>query len=217
MENKRVGVLGGSFDPPTIAHRNLGVRFAEELGLDEVRFVVAKQNPLKHQVFASAEHRWEMVKMLIAGEPVLSATDFEISNVLIYVANDKYVRDTSEDETPSYTWHTMRAFKMMEPHTEFIILGGSDILRRFYKWHKAKELIEEFKFAIAVRPPHSVASTIAPIEEEHRKQVTILESLQMPDMSSTDVRTYLSAGQLDRAKPLLQPDVYEYALKHQLY
>lgn len=218
METKRVGILGGSFDPPTIAHRHLGIRFAEELKLDEVRFVVSRQNPLKHQVHASAEHRWEMVKMLIEGAPVLTATDFEITDELIYMGGNKYNRQYGESDTPpSYTFNTLKAFKMLEPHSEFIMLGGSDILTRFYKWHKAKELIEEFKFAIAVRPPHSVASTISPILEEHRKQITILEGLQMPDMSSTDVRTYLSSENPDRAIPLLQPDVYEYVLKHQLY
>ena len=216
MITKRVGILGGSYDPPTIAHKHLGLQFVEKLGLDEVRYVLARQNPLKHHFFASPEHRWEMLRMMIADEPKLSITNFEISHEYIYAGDDKFER-SSHEEPQSYTWHTMMAFKMVEPHAEFIMLGGSDILTRFYQWYKAEALIENFKFAISVRPPHSVASTISPIEEKHRKNVTILEGLQMPDMSSTDVRTFFQTGQLEKAQMLLQPDIYEYALKHQLY
>ena len=63
--NKRIGVLGGSFDPPTLAHEHLGEIFLKALNLDEVRYVVTRQNPLKYKITASAQHRWNMIQMMI--------------------------------------------------------------------------------------------------------------------------------------------------------
>jgi len=217
MRIKRVGILGGSFDPPTLAHEEVGEIFLEGLDLDEVRYIPARQNPLKTvRAWAAPSARWDMVNLMIAGHERYSSSNLEISPELVYDHHDRYVEDPT-DETPSYTYYTLQAFRMLEPHTELIFLGGSDILRHFYKWYKAEQIIKEFHLGIAIRPPHSVASTIAPIREEHRKFVTILEQHHMPDISSTDVRSFLESGQIDRAKVLLKPSVFEYIMDNRLY
>lgn len=216
MENRRVGILGGSFDPPTIAHEQLGEIFIEALALDEVRYVVARQNPLKiNEAIGSAKHRWLMLLMMIQGHEKFSASDIEVQGEFEFGAGGKLV--PADEESKSYAYNTLRAFKMMEPHNEFIFLGGSDILRNFYKWHKSEHLIKEFRIGIAIRPPHSIASTIAPIKAEHRDKVTIFDRPAMPDMSSTDVRSFFENGKLDRAKSLMRSDIYEYVLGERIY
>jgi nicotinate-nucleotide adenylyltransferase len=217
MRNKKVGILGGSFDPPTLAHEAVGKVFLEGLKLDEVRYVPARQNPLKvMKAWARPIERWNMIQMLVEGNEGYSASNLEIVPELIYTVGDKYIEDT-EDERPSYTYHTLQAFQMLEPHTEFVFLGGSDILRSFYKWYKAEEIIKNFHLGIAIRPPHSLASTISPILEEHRKYVTILEHHNMPDISSTDVRSFLENGHIELAKQLLKPSIFEYVMDNGLY
>ena len=215
MEKRRVGILGGSFDPPTLAHAKLGDVFLNALNLDEVRYVLARQNPLKsNYAVGTTKQRWTMLMKMVEGHPKYSASDIEIVDELVYDEKGRYVK--TDDERPSYAYNTMKAFEMCEPHTEFFFLGGSDILRKFYNWHKAEKLIEEFKIGISVRPPHSVASTIAPVREEHRGQIILVED-PMPDMSSTDVRSFFDSGLDERAKVLLNGEIYEYIVRQRVY
>jgi len=214
MERKRIGVLGGSFDPPTIAHMKVGEVFLKTLGLDEVRYVPARQNPLKTRyAVATPEQRWEMLLMVLKDKEQFSVSDIEFAEE--WVCDGKVYVPTGE-VPPSYAYSTLTAFKEFEPHTDFIMLGGSDILRNFYQWHNAERLIEEFEFAIHVRPPHSAASTIAPIREEHRSQVTIVD-LPIPDMSSTDVRSFFESKDFERARELLAPEIFKYAMDNKIY
>jgi nicotinate-nucleotide adenylyltransferase len=202
MNNRRIGILGGSFDPPTLAHEKLGEIFIQELGLDEVRYVVARQNPLKvNKATGTADNRMDMLKMMIQGHEKFSVSDAEIQ----------------DETTPSYAYNTMKMFELCEPHSEFIFLGGSDILTKFYQWYKAEQFIKEFKFAIAIRPPHNKTTTISRIKESDRKNITIVEQDSMPDISSTDVRTFFEDGDLERARQLMRPDLFDYIVDNKLY
>lgn len=212
--NKRIGVLGGSFDPPTLAHEHLGEIFLKALNLDEVRYVVARQNPLKYKITASAQHRWNMIQMMIKPHEKFSASDIETQEDFMY----EYGELIHDSETPpSFAYNTLKAFQMFEPHSDFIFLGGSDITRSFYNWHKAEKIIEEFQLGIAIRPPHNLVSTLDPIKKEHQKAILIVDTPSMPDISSTDVRSFFELKEYDRAKSLMREDIYEYALNNQLY
>jgi nicotinate-nucleotide adenylyltransferase len=212
---KRIGILGGSFDPPTLAHEKVGEIFEQELQLDEVRYVVARQNPLKtNKANAVPHHRLKMLQLMIQNHDKFSVSDVETQPEF---TQGDYGALVESDEVPSYTYDTLKIFEMCEPDSEFIFLGGSDILINFYKWHKAERFIKEFKLAIAIRPPQNRISTISPIKEIDRKNITIVERETMPDISSTDVRTYFSTGDQDKARKLMRPDIYEYVLEHNLY
>jgi nicotinate-nucleotide adenylyltransferase len=216
MENKRVGILGGSFDPPTLAHEQLGKVFLEALNLDEVRYVLARQNPLKtHDAVGSTYHRWKMLMMMIDGHEKFSASNIEIQDEQIYGLEGKLVN--CREPVPSYAYNTLKAFELMEPHTEFIFLGGSDILKNFYQWHQADHLIEEFKIGIAIRPPYSLTATISPVKEEHRSNVTIFDRPPMPDMSSTDIRSHFENFKIEHAKSLMRPDIFDYVVRNRIY
>ena len=216
MNNRRIGILGGSFDPPTLAHEKLGEIFIQELGLDEVRYVVARQNPLKpNKAIVTADNRMEMLKLMIQGHEKFSISDVEIQPEYVHGNFGKLHK--CDEVSPSYAYNTMKMFRMCEPHSEFIFLGGSDILTKFYQWHKAEHFIKEFKFAIAIRPPHSRVSTISRIKESDRKNITIVEQDSMPDISSTDVRTFFEDGDLERARQLMRPDLFDYIVDNKLY
>lgn len=216
MNNRRVGILGGSFDPPTLAHEKLGEIFLKELELDEVRYVVARQNPLKiNKATGTTDNRMEMLRMMIQGHEKFSVCDVEIQPE--YVHGDYGKLNKCDEAPPSYAYNTMKMFEMCEPHSEFIFLGGSDILTKFYQWYKAEHFIKEFKFAIAIRPPHTKTSTINPIKENDRKNITIVERDTMPDISSTDARSFFEKGDLERARQLMRPDLFDYVVKNKLY
>lgn len=216
MNKKRVGILGGSFDPPTLAHEQLGKVFLDALQLDEVRYVLARQNPLKtHEAIGSTPHRWKMLMMMIDGHEKFSVSNIEIQEEQIYGLKGELVN--CRESVPSYAYNTLKAFELMEPHSEFIFLGGSDILKNFYQWHQAEHLIEEFEIGIAVRPPYSVTATMSPVKEEHRDRVTIFSRPPMPDMSSTDIRSHFKNGKIEHAKSLMRPDIFDYVMKNSIY
>lgn len=216
MSKRRIGIFGGSFDPPTLAHELVGEIFVKELGLDEIRYVLAKQNPLKnHEPIGSTKHRMEMLTLMIQGHENFSVSDIEIQSEYIDIGDGTLEKCT--EENPSFAYDTMKRFQLCEPHADFIFLGGSDILTKFYQWHKAEHFIKEFNIAIAVRPPHSQLSTINRIKENDRANITIVERDTMPDISSTDVRTFFANGDLERARQLIRPDLFDYIVDNNLY
>ena len=88
----RIGILGGTFDPPHIAHLALAHAAIEQLDLEEVIFMPVAKNPLKHKAMASPKQRLAMTSLLIEGEPKLAVSDLEISRV-----GQSYAVDTLEE------------------------------------------------------------------------------------------------------------------------
>jgi len=74
----RVGIFGGTFDPPHAAHLALAHQALQDLHLDEVMFLPVNRNPLKKQRTSSPRDRLEMVKLAIHDEPNFSVSDIEI-------------------------------------------------------------------------------------------------------------------------------------------
>ncbi|MGH7733594.1 MAG: nicotinate-nicotinamide nucleotide adenylyltransferase, partial [Gemmatimonadales bacterium] len=110
MVDRPVGLFGGSFDPVHHGHLIVARAALEELGLAEVRFIPAREQPFKqgrHQ--ASAADRAEMLRLAIAGEPGFRVDTLELDR-----------------PGPSYTVDTLRQLTAQEPSRTFILLLGAD-------------------------------------------------------------------------------------------
>jgi nicotinate-nucleotide adenylyltransferase len=119
-----VGLFGGSFDPIHHGHLLVAQSAAETLGLDELRFVPARQQPFKAGAHAaSAGDRAAMVEGAIRGATGLGLERAELAR-----------------EGPSYTVDTLRALRAREPGTAFVLLLGSDAAMDLPRWHEAPEL-----------------------------------------------------------------------------
>ena len=121
-----VGLFGGSFDPIHHGHLVVARVAAELLGLDEVRFVPAREQPFKAgRHSAPAEHRAAMVRLAIAGAP-------------------GFALETLELERPgaSYTVDTLRALRAREPGLELALLIGADAAADFPKWREAEAVAQ---------------------------------------------------------------------------
>lgn len=120
----RVGLFGGSFDPIHHGHLIVAQSAVEALGLDELRFVPARQQPFKTGAHrASAGERAAMVAQAIGASPIFSVERSEL-----------------EREGPSYTVDTLRALRAREPAAELVLLVGSDAAAGIPRWHEAAEL-----------------------------------------------------------------------------
>jgi nicotinate-nucleotide adenylyltransferase len=117
-----IGLLGGSFDPIHHGHLLAAQAAAEALGLSELRFVAASEQPFKAgRHGATPEHRAAMIELAIGEEPGFRLERCELNR-----------------PGPSYTVDTLRELRAREPGAEFVLLVGSDAAVDFPKWREAE-------------------------------------------------------------------------------
>lgn len=163
---KKIGIFGGTFDPIHCGHLILARDAIEQLKLDSVLFIPAALSP--HKLGArpvSAEHRVEMLRAAIEGEPRFCLDELELNR-----------------PAPSYTMETIEALKRREPASEFVCLVGEDNVAQLPTWHRFAELSKMVQFAVldrtGVRTDH-----LYPTVRRHI------------DISATDIRNRVARGQ----------------------
>jgi len=133
---RRIGVFGGTFDPPHVGHLALAEWAREALRLDRVIFMPAARPPHKRRRRLSpAGDRVAMTRLATRGNPHFSVSTLE-------------ARRTG----PSYTVDTLRALKRSHPGASFWLLMGEDSLREFPTWHAPEGILTLAKLAVAGRP-----------------------------------------------------------------
>lgn len=138
IENgKKIGIFGGTFDPPHLGHLILAMEAASQLSLDKVLWMLTPVPPHKlEQDITSLEARLEMVRAAIEGEKL-----FELSTVEM------------ELPAPQFALDTIRAVRSRFPGNEIFYLIGEDSLNDLPKWHEPNELITEVDFLGVMRRP----------------------------------------------------------------
>jgi len=117
---KRIGILGGSFDPIHHGHLIAASALADSLGLDEVRLVVARAQPLKPEGHgAEPEDRLRMVELAVRDDAGLLADGSELAR-----------------DGPSYTVDTLRALSRANPRAELVLLLGRDAAAELPRWRE---------------------------------------------------------------------------------
>jgi nicotinate-nucleotide adenylyltransferase len=191
---RRIGIMGGTFDPIHNGHLVAASEVAHRFGLDEVVFVPTGQPWQKGEVAVSpAEDRYLMTVIATASNP-----RFHVSRVDI------------EREGPTYTVDTLRDLrKLYGPDADLYFITGADALARILSWKDAHEIFELAKFVGVTRPGFELSDAHLPADT--------VKLVQVPAMaiSSTDCRARVAAG-----KPVwyLVPDgVVQYITKRHLY
>lgn len=165
-----IGLFGGSFDPIHHGHLIVAQAVADALGLEEVRFVPAREQPFKAgQHLAPAERRALMVERAIQGEPRFRLERAEL-----------------ERDGPSYTVDTLRQLRSREPGRRFALLIGADAARDFPKWREAATVAELAELVVFAR-----AGTPAPELPWPVRQVVV----PAIEISATDIRRRVRQGQ----------------------
>ncbi|MDG5470880.1 nicotinate-nucleotide adenylyltransferase [Jeotgalibacillus sp. ET6] len=189
MKPKKVGLLGGTFNPLHIGHMIMANEAYHELELDEVRFMPSAKPPHKRSDLQVKDtHRIRMIELAIENIEhfKLELIEFERSGL-------------------SYTYDTIIQLKKVEPETEFTFLIGGDMIDYLPKWYRIEDLLDLVRFAGFMRPGYA-GTTDYP--------VLMLQS-PMIELSSTLIRNRLNLNK--DATFLLPQKVYNYINMEGLY
>ena len=187
----RIGVLGGSFNPPHNGHLIIASDACEALKLDKLLVIPAFANPLKgHDAEgASPEQRLEMTRMAFEGD-----ARFEVSAVEM------------ERGGLSFTVDTLEALSRQYPGAELVLLVGIDALRSLHKWRSPERIRELARLVAMSRGPESQDDALDDFEVVTTRRI---------DISSSEIRSRLADGK--PVKGFVAESVERYIAAAKLY
>ncbi|MCZ2259387.1 nicotinate-nucleotide adenylyltransferase [Sporosarcina sp. G11-34] len=186
---KKIGILGGTFNPPHLGHLLIGNEVKHALGLDEVRLMPNAAPPHKTAPGdATAYQRLHMANLAAMDVEGLTVSSYEVERGGI-----------------SYTYDTVRELIEIEPDVEFYFIIGGDMIDALPTWYRIEELVKLVKF-VGVNRPGYEGQTEFPLTTVTIPQI---------DLSSTLIRNRFEEG--DTVRFLLAPAVEAFIRKEGLY
>ncbi|MRX71338.1 nicotinate-nucleotide adenylyltransferase [Bacillus lacus] len=185
----RIGLFGGTFDPPHIGHLIMASEVKDAMQLSEVWFLPNSIPPHKQGAgFTGSEHRLNMLNAALEGNAAFKAEPIELAR-----------------EGPSYTYDTVRLLKEKYPQHEFHFIIGADMIEYLPKWRDIDSLVKQVKFIGVNRPGYRTET----------KYPVILVDAPLVDISSTMLRRKFSEKR--NTDYLLPIGVKKYIEENSLY
>jgi nicotinate-nucleotide adenylyltransferase len=194
----RLGLFGGSFDPPHYGHLLAAQEAGWHLKLDRVLFLPARQNPLKRgEPTSPAEDRCAMVNLAIADNPL-----FELSRLDL------------DRPPPSYTADLLRT--LASPDRELFFVVGADILPELPRWREPSEILRLARLAVVNRPgsPRPDPAAVEAVLPGSRGRIELVRSPGI-GIAARELRHRVRTGQ--PIHYLTPPAVERYITEHRLY
>lgn len=213
--SRKIGVLGGSFDPIHLGHLRSAEEVREALDLERVYFIPAANPPHKPNVYLTdGRHRLRMVELAVADNPFFRTSALEI-----------------ERGGTSYSVDTLLSLRKMEPAASLHFILGIDAFREIHTWRDSPRIFEIANVVVTSRPPHSAEPSVAHLPVAAREAFcydsvtrsyrhrdgTVLHFLFITglDISATVIRSRLQEG--GSIRYLVPPEVERYIRDHELY
>lgn len=189
----KIGILGGTFNPPHIGHLIVAESVRDQLKLDKVLFVPSYIPP--HKLFSQValpKQRLEMVELAIEKNRNFSASDIEIAR-----------------EGKSFTIDTINSLTNLHPASQLYLVIGMDNLMDFSDWKSPNEIVSKVELIVMNRPGYD-----SDIKNEFKRFATFIKVPNI-DISSSDIRRRIKLGRSIRY--LVTYEVEQYILKKALY
>ena len=191
---KKIGILGGTFDPIHLGHLVLAEQVAERLKLDQVIFIPCLRSPHKtRQKLSPAQDRLRMTQLALEDNSSFSVSDIELKRKGL-----------------SYTVDTLKELKNLHPNSQIYFLTGSDVLDELGAWKHPEQIYRLAKVVIATRPG---------FDKFDRRNRFAKKSIVVPitgiDVSSSEIRRRAKRGK--SIKYLVPSRVEDYITKKKLY
>lgn len=192
----RIGVFGGTFDPPHAGHLGFARAALDQLELDEVLWMPANRNPSKPAGGQTpAKQRLAMVQLLTDRFDGMAVSDQEISR-----------------GGPSYAVDTMSELVHARP-AEYWFLVGADAVRELSSWKQPKRLVQLCRLAVALRPPATAGDVLARVDSKFHQAIDFI-AMPPSEASSSAIRQLVATGKPSHD---LDPMIARYIAEHRLY
>ncbi|RLL48018.1 nicotinate-nucleotide adenylyltransferase [Oceanobacillus piezotolerans] len=185
---KRIGILGGTFDPPHLGHLLIAEEVRVKLDLTEIWFIPTYTPPHKDNAKTDASHRINMLEIAIANNPYFKINTIEI-----------------EREGKSYTIDTITALGEDYPDYQFYFIIGADMVEYLPHWERIDELVQLIQFVGVKREGYKLETKYPVIEVD----------IPSIDISSSMLRKRLRSNQ--PVKYIVLDEVYRYIREMGLY
>ncbi|MBO5364876.1 MAG: nicotinate-nucleotide adenylyltransferase, partial [Clostridia bacterium] len=198
---KKIGIMGGTFDPPHIGHLAMAEQVRSAMALDEIWFIPTGGITYKERdKISTPKDRLAMTRLAVVGQPHFSVNPME-----------------AESGKPSYSFETMERLRTEYPENEFVFIVGADSLDYMDAWREPERLFRCCTVAAVNR------TGISREQMEAKKQMLtekfdariVLVPMPSVDVSSTGLRERVSRG--ETIQDFVQDGVWDYIQKHQLY
>lgn len=198
--HERVGLFGGTFDPPHVGHLILASEAQSQLELTRLLWTVTPDPPHKQDQFITLlQHRLAMVKLAIQHNPFFELSDIEL-----------------ERPGPHYTVDTIKLLAEQNPNAEIVPIIGSDSLHDLPTWHQPQEILYAAHWVGVMRRPGEETNLQA-LERELPGISSKIHYVDAPllEIASREIRERVVTGKPFRY--YLPLPVYEYIEQHHLY
>ena len=194
MKPQRIGILGGAFDPPHVAHVAMAEAALAQFQLDALLIIPTGDAWHKARDLSSGSHRAEMAKLAFGNLPGVTINDMELAR-----------------QGPSYTVDTLRSLALQYPGAEFFLFIGEDQGKALGTWREIEEISRRAIICVAER---EMPSPLGPDVPSHDIPTQVLKLPHLPH-SATEVRARVAHGQPIDA--LVPKTVALYIQRHHLY
>lgn len=191
----KIGVFGGSFNPPHKMHFSMGEELLNKGYVDKVIYVpTGKKYEYKNNL-VDDQKRFRMLEIMIKNDSRFMVSDFELKNKVVYTSD------------------TLKHFCQVYPNDEIFFICGSDNLSYVDKWKDGEYLLKNYKFLVIKRKTDEIDEILKRFWKY--KENIIVSDVKMNDISSTLVRCKLKAG--DDVLDYVDKQVLEYIKENKLY
>ena len=197
----RIGIFGGSFNPPHFGHRRLADEMMETAALDKMLIIPAGIPPHKNtDELISTEHRFEMCKLAFN--------------------DDRYIISDIEfhRQGKSYTVDTVAEIRKIYPDDELFLIIGSDMLLSFHRWYRYEDILKEVTLCVATRENEILTDELLKYANETLKlseNEIIISQIAPFVCSSTAIRSEIRQGQ--NVSDYVDTDVSDYIIRNDIY
>lgn len=187
----RIGIFGGSFNPPHKMHKNIALNLIKNNYIDKVIYVPTGNKYEKTDLLDST-HRYNMIKLMISDVNNLEVSDYELKNTL------------------TYTYQTLDYFKEKYPNDEIYFICGSDNLKEITTWKNYEYILNNFKILVIKRNDDNLDDILQKINGENIE----VANIELDNISSTFIRKNIKNENL---LSYIDKNVLEYIEKNYLY
>lgn len=191
----RIGIFGGSFNPPHKMHYNIGKELIRMGYIDKVIYVPTGSKYIYKDNLVDDSDRYNMLSIMIEDDERFIVSDFELRNRNVY------------------TYETLDYFQKTYPNDEIYFILGTDNLSYIDQWEKGEELLLNKKFLVVKRKTDDI-NLLLDKYQKYRSNIIVSEVLES-DVSSTDIREKLQKK--EEVLDFLSEGVYNYILENKLY